>query len=269
MGHARPSAVRGDPAAHLRTRRWTSSSKGALLLLARSTSARRASTSTGRASWMGSGTSSTSGCSPWRSPTDGEPRLARAGLLGNFTPAEPPDRDARGRATSRGDGLAARTRAAAVPRRDPHGAARRGRPGRRPRRAVADRAAPARRTRRSAARPPTSSRSCPAPKAGSRRPRRATRSCWPAATAAGRTSSASGRSRSRRSSGSPASSSCRIPSARRPRSGGSSRTSRPKPPPCAWSWSTSRRRAGRSTTCPRRTWATTSPASTSPPANCA
>jgi hypothetical protein len=47
----------------------------------------------------------------------------------------------------------------------------------------------------------------PARRGGSPRPRPATRSCWPAASAAGSTSSASGRSRFRPSSGSPASSS--------------------------------------------------------------
>ena len=80
---------------------------------------------------------------------------------------------------------------------------------------------------------------------------------------------ASGRSRSRPSSGSRASLRCHTPSARRPRCGASDRTSRPKPSPCAWSWSTSGRRAVRSTTSPRRIWATTSRASTLLPESCA
>ncbi len=75
------------------------------------------------------------------------------------------------------------------------------------------------RMKRSAAYSQTWSKSSPAQKAGSPKPRLATRNCWRGAIDAGLTWSASERSRCRRSKGSPASSSYRILSAKRRRSG--------------------------------------------------
>jgi hypothetical protein len=90
------------------------------------------------------------------------------------------------------------------------------------------------RTRRSDARHPTWIRSSLAQRDGSRRPRRAMRSCLLAATAAGSILIASGRSRSRQSSGWQASLCYHTPSVRHPRYGVSGRTSKPRPSPCAW-----------------------------------
>ena len=104
--------------------------------------------------------------------------------------------------TCRGDGLAAR--ACAAPFLDETRKERlsESRPDHRPRRTVADRIASARgrgdRPRGGRGRPEDRQ----GPKAGWRRPKRGTPSCWPAASGAERNSSDSGRSPSRRSNGS-------------------------------------------------------------------
>ena len=89
-------------------------------------------------------------------------------------------------------------------------------------------------TRRSGGRRPRSSRRSPAPRAACAGGNAARRAVEPPRAPPGPTSIGSGRSPSRQSNGSRASWSCRTPSARRPRCGGSSRIPRPRPPRCAW-----------------------------------
>ena len=169
----------------------------------------------------------------------GEPRLQEPGLLGNFTPADSAGRDARGR------GHCPRRRAGSTSTRWRRSSKRRGRivsprsSGSAPTWSFRSPSCSSARTRRSGAPAADVEQKLPGPRGGWRRPKRAMPSCSPGASGAAPTSSASARSRSRRSSGSPACWSCRTRSARRPRCGGSSRTSRPRPSRCVWSWSTS------------------------------
>ncbi len=205
VGHARPSALRGDPAAHPRAgaRRPR---QGRVLLLAPARAARRASTSTGRASWMDSGRSSTSGSSRWRSPRTASRGSRSPACSATSRPRTRRPRCPRSRPSPRRRPGCTSTRSHRSSKRRARIASPRS-SGSAPTSSFRSPSCSSARTRRSAARRPTWSRSSPAPRGGSRRPRRATRSCSPAASAAGSTSSASGRSRSRRSNGSRASSS--------------------------------------------------------------